>query len=136
MSKRKVADDEALAAAMQEVEDAVDVLDDLEALDASCDWPHVTMTPDEERAVAQVIEQFRPFIEQQAAEVGRGQPQLVPDLEQEARILLWRWGADKIASFPATYVRSAIVWKMRNVRNADMLRAVTEPTPEDQPKVA
>jgi hypothetical protein len=83
-----------------------------------------------------VIEQFRPFIEEQAAEISLGVLQLAPDLEQEARILLWRWGAARIASFPVSYVRTAIMWRMRNVRNVDLLRAVTEPTPEDQSKVA
>jgi hypothetical protein len=83
-----------------------------------------------------MIERFRPFIEEQAVAVSAGVPQLVGDLEQEARILIWRWGVARVAAVPVAYVRTAIVWRMYNVRNADLSRAVGEPAHDDEARVA
>ena len=101
-----------------------------------CDWPHVIMSPEEERAVTAMIERFGPFIEQCARTIAAGVPQLVGDLEQEARILLWRWGVARVAAVPVTYVRTAIVWRMQNVRNVDLSRAVGEAAGGDEARVA
>lgn len=101
-----------------------------------CNWPHVIMSPDEERAVAEMIASFEPFILEQAMEFAGRRKQLALDLAQEARILLWRWGVEKVSGVPLHWVHAALIWRMQDIRRFELLHAPTEPVPEDQSQVA
>ena len=66
-------------------------------------------------AIAEVISRYEGYIAYAASELAYDQGPLTADLEQEARILLWKMGAKKAAAMDEAMVKVAIVWRMIDV---------------------
>jgi hypothetical protein len=84
--------------------------------DQFCNWPHAVLSPEEEGALTKKIEKHRPFIERAARVVSEYNESLAMDLEQEATILLWRFGVARLEQEEDRYVQGAIVKRMQKVR--------------------
>jgi hypothetical protein len=72
--------------------------------------------------LARHIARYQSFIKLKALIESEGDPQLAQDLEQEARIELWKFGSARIHAESDSYIEGVIVLTMRNARRTDRIQ--------------
>ena|SRR5947209_6452828 len=77
-----------------------------------CRWPHVVLSAEQTKVIAEEIERWRPHVRRRALTIAHRDEILADDLEQTTLMMLWMWRAKKRPVRPDEYIRAAIDKRM------------------------